>query len=585
MQLVRRLYLYLISGITLGVIAVGIELLAFAVLRGLGVGGGSILGGDTSSTRVQLSQAVALIAVGLPVWLVHWWLVERGLRSANPNHEAERTSAVRAIYLTLVLTVTLLVAVNFAASFLRTIAHSVLSSTPTFGFDEPALALPATVVSAVVWLYHWLIHRRDLRAGPLHGSAAWLPRLYLYGAAALGFISALGGIGDLIRITASRVLPGNVLAGDPGFGGGSLVDASIGTVLWAAVWLGHWWYLARTTRGSDPQALDEARSRVRLVYFIGIGAFAATRSLLDLVDAGRVILASALGAESILGVAPGLYVLARATLVPVLTADLWAWAAWIHLRWLRAESRAIDEGRSVQVERLRSYGLSLVGLAVGATGLAGLLGLLLNLAFGRKAVLLDPASWRLELAGFVPLVILGSALWLWQWRDILKRQAADRRGEALSTTRRAALLLPVAVAIVAGLGSAVLVLYRLVAALLGAVLTDSLSDLAKALGILVVAAAVAGYHGLLLRRDLAIRAEATEVAGQVPATELVEPPTAEAPAVEAPAVEAPAVAAPIARRELVLSGPAGSDLESVVATLRGSLPAGHALSEAPAEPT
>jgi hypothetical protein len=178
------------------------------------------------------------------------------------------------------------------------------------------------------------------------------------------------------------------------------------------------------------------------------------------------------------------------------------------------------------------------------------------------------------------MVILGSALWLWQWREVLRRQSADPRGEALSTTRRASLLLPLGVAIVAGLGSAVLVLYRLVAALLGAGLTDPVSDLARALGILVVAAAVGGYHGILLRRDLAIRAGAAEVAGEIPTAEAVEPPTA-----EAPAVEAQAASAPIARRELVLSGPAGSDLDSVVASLRGSLPTGHALSEAPTEPT
>jgi hypothetical protein len=575
MQTVRRLYLYLISGVTLTLVATGLTLLGDALLAQLGFGRGTFIGGDPAGSRVQLSQAVALIGVGLPVWVIHWWLVERGLQPGNPTHEAERSSPVRAVYLSLVLAVALLVGVNSAASLVRSAGHALAGVGPNFDLGEPTIALPTAIVGGLVWLYHWLVRRRDLRVGPLSGAAAWVPRLYIYGVAALGLSSALGAVNGLFLLAADVLTPAAAAFDDPGFRRVALVDTTASVVTWGAVWLGHWWYAVRATRGTEPQAVGEALSRVRTAYLVGIFALGSAQALIDLIQAGRALLIGLLGAESILGVQTGTATLAREVVVPVLTALVWAAVAWLHLRWARREAdRPEEPERPARVERLASHALSLVGLGFGAAGLAWLIGLALDVAFGGGRTIGGGGYWRVELSQFAPMAVLGLAVWLWSWRQVLGRYGRDPEAEARSTTRRGALLLTMAGAVLAGLSGAALVLYRLVSTLLRAdVSADPVSELSTPLGVLSVAVAVAAYHGLLLRSDLAVRAAGAEAMPEAPAPVEALEATAVVPATGAPAT------APTTRR-LVLSGPPGADLDAIVASLRAGLPSEASLDDA-----
>jgi hypothetical protein len=315
---------------------------------------------------------------------------------------------------------------------------------------------------------------------------------------------------------------------------------------------------------------------VRLTYLLGIVAYAAAQSVLGLAQGARAVLVVLLGAESVIGVQPGPAAIAREAVAPVIAAAIWAWVAWLHVRWVRREaSRSGDAERPLRVERLISHAFSLLGLAFGASGLAWLLGLAIDVAFGGQRTIRSDDFWRVELAQFVPMAVLGWALWLFGWRDVLARRARDPEGEARSTTRRGALLLTMAGAVLAGLSSAALVLYRFVAVLLRAdVSADPVSELSTPLGILAVAVAVTAYHGLLLRGDLAAR-EAPAEAVLPELTTAAVPPTVAAPE---PTAE-PVATAPAARR-LVLSGPPRSDLDAIVASLRAGLPPDHSLDDA-----
>ena len=82
MQAVRRLYLYVMSGITLAVISYGLVLLLRVLLDGVFPDPPY---DDFGSSREQLSQAIAMLGVGIPVWAVHWWLVQRSLRPDRPE--------------------------------------------------------------------------------------------------------------------------------------------------------------------------------------------------------------------------------------------------------------------------------------------------------------------------------------------------------------------------------------------------------------------------------------------------------------------------------------------------------------------
>jgi hypothetical protein len=102
MQTARRLYLYLLAGIGLGVLVSGISLLLTTLFQAIGLGGGDPFAGE-QAVRERLTRATAMSAVALPVWLIHWFLAERGVRPGHPDADVERSSAVRGLYFALVL--------------------------------------------------------------------------------------------------------------------------------------------------------------------------------------------------------------------------------------------------------------------------------------------------------------------------------------------------------------------------------------------------------------------------------------------------------------------------------------------------
>jgi hypothetical protein len=561
MQTLRRVYLYVLSGITLGMLSVGLTLLLEVTLAALGLGRGALADGGAGD-RERLSVAAALVGVGLPVWGIHWFFVERGLQAARPNADAERSSDVRALYFTVVLGVLLGFGAAAGLSLLQELFRVVLDApAPEFSSADPANALAVIVVTGVGWFYHAAVRRRDMRAGPLAGPVAWLPRLYLYGAALIGLGILLLTLGNLLSLAVESILGPPPDFAEPGFRTVQLASHLAAILVWGAIWLGHWWYAGRLVADSGWRGASERRANLRLAFFvvvIGISAFAviwyASR-------AASAILVPVLGASGALGGSLSGDDLIQAVLGPMQAAVPWALAWWLHVRWARAESvQADDADRAATFDRIDFSIVGLVGLGFAAVGAAWLLGLFIDVALGGSRASGD--GWRLEVVQYLPWAVLGFVTWAWNWAKLLVRQAADPAGEAGSKVRRSYLLIIVAGSVVASLGSLAVVLYRIFGALLGvASSTSAVSELSAPLGVLVVAAGLAIYHGIALRRDLALRAG-------------VEP----APPPES-AVVAGAEAQGEARRGVVLSGPPGSDLDATLTALRAQLPAGFRLEE------
>jgi Domain of unknown function (DUF5671) len=566
MQTVRRLYLYLMSGISLGVLLVGLNILLTVVLHALGIGRGEFVGGSESD-RQALSLAAALVVVGLLVWAVHWLLVERSLRPQNPNREAERGAGERALYFTVVLAVLLVFGVLAGTQLveeLTTRLFGVPRQDQFFASDLGA-SLATVVVTGSAWAYHVAIRQRDLRAGPLSGAGAWMPRVYLYGAALAGLI--------LTALNVSTLLGSGVLALGgrvPDFDDGDFRErqaaiAIAGIMAWGIVWLGHWWFSTRLTQGTGWRAESERRARLRVAYFVAaVGSMAlATAIFAFLALFGTLRLA--FGAQDPSGSQDALEAIA----VPLVSVLPWAAAWWLHRTWLFAEARdAADPARLATAERLNAAVVALIGLGALAGGLAGLLGLLLDGLLGGNRTLGD--FWEAELAGYVAAAAIGAALWLWNWLRLQARHAAAPREEADSTVRRAYLLIVVGSTVITSLGSLAFVLYRLFASILEVDIVDNAASVLSApLGALIVAAAAAIYHGLALRRDQALRAEAARAEPMGGAV-------AEAPAI-------PAAAPAPARRVLVLSGASDADLDATVAAIRAALPPELSLHSSPSE--
>lgn len=554
MQTVKRLYLYLMSGVTLGVLAVGLQFVLVVLFDALGLSRGSYSGFDPNSNAQQLSLAAALVGVGLPVWAIHWWLVERGLRPAAAQAEQERASGVRALYLTLTLSVLLAVGASAAAELLRGLFQQMFGTSADFGTPDSAAGLATVVVTGLAWGYHVSVRRRDMRVGPLTGAAAWLPRFYLYSAALGGLFSGLSAVEGLLRTLGDALLPTSDAAfnqpGQDGFMAASLAPILVGGV----VWLGHWWYAGRLVGDTGWRGASERPAKLRLAYFVTVvvvAAFSVIRLAAAALTAG---LAPVLGATSPFGEALTGRDLARAGGVALVSALPWAIAWWLHRRSLNREATASeDPGRAAVAVRLDEHANAVVGLAFGGVGLAWLLGLLVDLLAGGDRTTSD--LWRGELSTFAPMALVGSGVWLWWWRRIQARHAGDAPAEASSTVRRSYLLIVLAATVISSLSSTALILYRLFGTMLGANLGGNpASELSTPIGALVVAATIALYHGQALRREAAYIA--------APEHDL-----------------APAQAAS-AERRLVLVGPPGEELGAALEGLRDALPAGYRLDDA-----
>ena len=132
MQTARRLYVYLMTGIGLGVLIFGLRALLTVLLEQLGLGGSDPIFGGEDATREQLTLASALISVSLPVWLIHWFVADRGVRPGRPSAEVERNSVVRGLYFALALGVLLFVGATAASSLLVTVVLAMTGGDVSF---------------------------------------------------------------------------------------------------------------------------------------------------------------------------------------------------------------------------------------------------------------------------------------------------------------------------------------------------------------------------------------------------------------------------------------------------------------------
>ena len=251
MQAARRLYLYVMSGVTLAVIATGLAVLIDVLITESGVLRHP--SGSFTDARQQISQAVALLGVGAPVWAVHWWLVQRGLSPGRPRHDAEHGSAIRAGYLTLVLLVALVVWVNAAIGLIQAMLADLANVSTDLFFVDPVTSAAAGSVGLLIWLYHGIVRRRDLAAGPVHGTGAWLPRLYLYGVSLGALVTSLGALGSAV---SSFVLAPDIV---DDYSRVAAVGAAVTAAAWGLAWFGHWGYASALARAADWRGVESGR--------------------------------------------------------------------------------------------------------------------------------------------------------------------------------------------------------------------------------------------------------------------------------------------------------------------------------------
>jgi hypothetical protein len=544
LNVARRLYIYGILSISLAIAAFGLvqlfdlALVAIAERFATDV----LVSSDIDERRQLLSQALALIVVSGPVWILHWWLAGRQLR----DDDEERGSAIRLLYLAAAMAGALLfwfpAAIGLVSDLLSTLFDA---DDARLQADDVARGIASILGLALVWLLHGLAVRADHRLLAAGAPGRWPFRLYAYGAAILGLILLLVGATTLGHMLADVSLADSVLTGGDDFWRRDLAEGLANAFVGLLIWGGHWVYAGRLTAGGGWLAAGERRSTVRRIYLYGailLGAFMVLRGFSGSLQEPLRLLFD-------VSDAPSRQDSLRQVVEPLLVALPFA-AVWlVHRLTLTREAEAYAESETqTSVGRLYLYLLSFAGLALGAAAFTYLLGILIDLLLGGgRTIDVSDDWWREQIARFAPLALVGAALWLWYWNQAVRRVADAPVEERRALSRRIYLYAVLGASLVAAIISLGVVLYQLFEALFG-VAGDAgfIEDTSAAFGVLFVAAALVSYHGLVLRRDLEVQSEA---------------------------------GAAETRRSLTLIGPPGSDPEPVLERLRAALPEQYRLEE------
>jgi len=470
MKVVRRTYIYLICVVSLQAVVWA----AITLLRTLLMPAGYTSLGSTA-------QQIAIVVIGLPVFLGHWLWVQRLARRETDEREA----LVRRLYLYGSMAGFLAPAINNALALLKAPLDLALREAPG---ARPQVLIRAGVAIAVLtllWLYHHRVVRADAQSRPETGGASTIRQLYVYGFSAAGLTMLTVAIISLVRWAAFQ------------FGGplslylrNAVASEIARLAVGLSLWLVHW------TRARRLHSHTEAgRRRIVRWLYLYLAVFltvfgsvtGATFILADLLD--RLLAAHAVGFSR--NIREG---------IAVIVGLSWVWA--YHAAVLRQEgARVPDLPARARVRRLYLYIVAHVGLGALLIGLGGNISVLIRWLSGLRfgSGLVEEVAW------FTALTVAGLVVWILPWRQlqIAARTPGPAAGEEhRSLIRRIYLYFYLFLATATVLSAGVYIVSQLVELALGARgLAGLASELGRASAFCLIAVGVWLYHGSTLRGD------------------------------------------------------------------------------------
>ncbi|MBI5945027.1 MAG: hypothetical protein HY864_11710 [Chloroflexi bacterium] len=487
MKTVRRLYFYAIAFISFEVVLWGV----IGLIR-------SIVNPNLITDNAQaLAQALSLILVGVPIFLVHWLWAQR----ASAKEEEEKTATLRAVFLYGALFATLIPAVqNLLALINRTFLgaarisyeRALLGGTQSWPDNLIAIILNLLLAS-----YFWSILRAEWPTLPDLENFKDIRRLYRYLWVLYGLLMIVFGAQQILRFIL--YIPTDVI-GD--IGRETFINATALLVIGAPIWFYAW----RFVQDSLPDPA-ESGSVIRLVilYLLSLGG------TITVLTAGGNLLYILLGrlfGESI--PTPDLIQKISGPLsVAIPFGALWGYYGnWLNLRFVSEENIPRRSG----MKRIYFYILSAIGLTTAFVGANMLLSVAVDLLVKPSETMVGDA-FSSQLAAALAVTIVGLPLWLMTWRPVQADALTDgdvgdhaRR----SIIRKAYLYLALFAAVIGGMASAGGLIFTLINALLGGDKSDFVNSILNTLQTLVLFVVLLLYHLSALRKDGAARADALE---------------------------------------------------------------------------
>ena len=483
MSTTRRVFFYLVTIITLGILAAGVGQLLSLVFD-LTIKSPFVPQvGRVAFIQQQLSLGLAMLVIGGPLWFLFWRAVQRNV----VGNQAEIGATIRKFFLNLIVTVSALIALVTASDFLRWL----ISGVPLG--QLPSSALGAMLVTGAIWYYHWHISETEGQPSP---AAKTLRRWYIY---------ILSGFG-LVWLAVGPVLLVNVAVLNLPLWQGTLVygqfwnaPSQMGAsqlVLGGAAWVFHWFRMAR----------GDFESTLRQVYLYLLTILGSSiAGLVALTTSLYMVFVWAFGGATSANHFQFLGWTIPTTLV---TAAIWSY----HQRVAVEEEGQLLEPQ-LSAQRVHVYLMSFVGLGALITGLIVLFGTLLNLIINATTppAAVAPGWWRGQLSLCLALLIVATPLWLYYWNRALQRATAGGITEWRARARRIFLYGFVAAAIITLAADLVNIVYQLLNGILQGTLGAYLVNSRWSWQSLVVAVPVLLYHWRIVRQDRSRGAEAVAV--------------------------------------------------------------------------
>ena len=156
--LVKRIYLYLMAGVGLAAVLIGLGGDLSVLIRAL-VGRGFIV-----DLRQELSWFTAALIAGLPVWLANWRKAQIAVTQPDLAGLEERRSFVRSFYLYFYLFVATMTVLGGAVYALSQLVGLAIGARNARGLTmDIGQAIAFVLIAVAVWLYHGAILLQDRR--------------------------------------------------------------------------------------------------------------------------------------------------------------------------------------------------------------------------------------------------------------------------------------------------------------------------------------------------------------------------------------------------------------------------------------
>jgi hypothetical protein len=482
MRTIRRLYLYGVAMISLMVVVWGLIGLARSAFAG------DAIGGDVT----RLAGALALIFVGVPVFLLHWWLAQRSIR----QDEEERFARVRAFFLFGALLATLFPVVQNVLAlinrfFFRVFAAS--SNRVIFGYEQTwGDNFIAIVLNGLIAAYIFYVLRQNWDEENVSDAFGETRRLYRFVWMLYGLSLTAFGIQQMLLYLF------DLLADAANISTTMLANGLTMTIIGLPIWVFSWRILQRAFNEQDEQ-----HSLLRLIILYAVSLIA----LLTTLSGAGVILNEIF---NVLFSETSSFSLFMDEIRDPLSMALPMGVVWAYYSTiLRRENKALpDATHRAGIQRLYTYTLVLIGLSTVFVGVHRFFYTLIDLLplddFAEENPILWSRLFRNDLAQSLAMLLVGLPLWLSTWIPINRIPSRDPEASIRirqSLIRRGYLYLVLFAGIIGLMVSAGMLIFNLLQAALG----EPPQDFASLVLELVVSLGLFGlllwYHSRLLQTD------------------------------------------------------------------------------------